>query len=232
MKRLLFFFLFLLILSPLTAQVDHQIWDQLLRTHVSPAGMVAYAGFQKDQARLNAYLEALSQHPPQASWSQADRLAYWINAYNAFTVRLILDHYPLKSIRDLEKPWDQTFIKLGGQSYSLNDIEHGILRQRFEEPRIHFAVNCASVSCPPLLNRAYTPSQLDTQLSQQARRFVNDPAYNRLDQQKLSAIFDWYGEDFTQSGSLIAYLNRYAQKPLPAGAKLEFLPYNWNLNGQ
>jgi hypothetical protein len=232
MKRLLFIAGCLLALGSLHAQVDHRIWDQLLQAHVSPAGMVDYTGFHKDQARLQAYLETLSQHPPQTNWASSDRLAYWINAYNAFTVQLILDHYPLKSIRDLEKPWDQSFIELGGKTYSLNDIEHGILRKRFEEPRIHFAVNCASVSCPLLLNRAYTPAQLEEQLERQARHFINDPAYNQLSQGKLSSLFDWYAEDFTQEGSLIAYLNRYAKAPLPPETEVSFLPYNWNLNKQ
>ena len=218
--------------SPLLSQPSHQAWDQLLQAHVNAAGQVDYVAFQQDSARLQAYLQQLSQQPPQAAWPRPARLTYWINAYNAFTIQLILEHYPLASIRELEQPWDQPFISLGGTSYSLNDIEHRILRRRFDEPRIHFAVNCASVSCPPLLNRAYRPGKLEQQLEQQARRFINDPAYNRLAQRKISAIFDWYGEDFTRKGSLISYLNRYTSKPLPEGSQFEFLAYDWNLNGQ
>ena len=230
--------LILTLMGSLTARpagpgISHDTWDALLQAHVSATGAVDYRGFQADRERLDGYLTHLAAHPPQASWSAAARMAYWINAYNAFTVQLILDHYPLKSIRDLDEPWDRKFIQLGGKAYSLNDIEHQILRKEFSDARIHFAVNCASASCPPLLNRAFTAEKLETQLNAQARRFINGTAYNHLGKRPLglSEIFNWYGSDFTREAeTLIAYLNRYAPEPIPAGTEIRFLPYDWRLN--
>ncbi|MEO1449971.1 MAG: DUF547 domain-containing protein, partial [Bacteroidota bacterium] len=122
--------------SPLPA--SHALWNQLLQTHVSAAGKVNYKGFQADRVKLDRYLNILATQPPTDDWSRADKMSFWINAYNAFTVKLILDNYPLKSIRDIEKPWDTSFITIGGKSYTLNDIEHKILRPQFKDPRIHF----------------------------------------------------------------------------------------------
>jgi hypothetical protein len=144
--------------------VQHQQWDSLLQKHVTAEGWVDYDGFIKDSLDLRSYLNLLSEnHPDPGTWTNEERMAYWINAYNAFTVDLILRHYPLESIKDIRPGipfvntvWDIKFINIQGQTYDLNNIEHGILRPKFDEPRIHFAVNCASVSCPKLMNRAYT----------------------------------------------------------------------------
>jgi hypothetical protein len=214
------------------APPSHKQWDQLLRKHVSATGAVNYKGFKQDQALLQVYLDSLAAQAPQPGWTQNARLAYWINAYNAFTVKLILDHYPLKSIRDLGKPWDLKFITLGGQPYSLNDIEHTILRKQFSEPRIHFAVNCASKSCPPLLNQAYTAERIQTQLARQASAFINDRRFNQTSagSASLSKIFEWYQADFVKNGTLIDYLNRYATIKLTAGATLTYMEYDWSLN--
>lgn len=213
--------------------LSHAIWQDLLQAHVTPTGAVDYRGLKAAEARLDAYLTHLAAHLPQSSWADGERMAYWINAYNAFTVKLILDHYPLKSIRDLDQPWDRKFIQLGDQAYSLNDIEHEILRKEFQDARIHFAVNCASASCPPLRNEAFVAERLDAQLDAQARAFINNPTYNALAKRPLglSEIFNWYGGDFTRNGgTLIAYLNQYAATPIEAGAAVRFLPYDWSLN--
>ena len=157
---------------------SHELWDDLLRKYVSPAGKVDYAGIKAEQARLQQYLDLLQADPPRKDWIHNDKMSYWINAYNAFTVKLIVDNYPLASIRDLHSgnPWDVQWITLGGQTYSLDQIENEQLRARFADARIHFAVNCAAASCPPLLNRAFDGKQLDQQLDGQARKFNNDPA--------------------------------------------------------
>jgi hypothetical protein len=219
--------------SPSTA-FDHAIWHELLQTYVNASGGVDYAGLRAEKSRLETYLQKLQARPPADDWSRDEKLAYWINAYNAFTVKLILDNYPLKSIRDLNEPWDRKFIRIGGKAYSLNDIEHNIIRKEFDEPRIHFAVNCAAKSCPPLLNAAYTAAALDRQLEQQTRAFINNPQFNRLSpgQASLSAIFDWYKEDFTKGNTLIAYLNRYAKTRLQSDAGISYLEYDWGLNVQ
>jgi hypothetical protein len=207
---------------------SHLSWDRLLRKYVTSEGKVNYPGIKAEKAQLDAYLQSLSEHPPRHDWSQAKRLAYWINAYNAFTVQLIVEHYPLSSITELEKPWDQPFIQLGDQSYTLNQLENEIIRPNFQEPRIHFALNCAALSCPPLLNEAYTAEELEQQLAQQTRAFINSSA-NQIqpNQVKISKIFDWYGEDFDD---LIPFLNRYSQQKVNSDAKIIFLNYDWALN--
>jgi hypothetical protein len=211
--------------------VSHQIWDALLRQYVSAGGTVDYRSLKEDRAKLEQYLDHLAANPVQSNWSRNEKMAYWINAYNAFTVKLIIDNYPLSSIRDLHggNPWDVKWVELGNKTYTLNQIEHDILRPQFKDPRIHFAVNCAAASCPPLLNRAFTSGQLDQQLDRQATSFINNSNYNKLrrDQVRISKIFEWYRQDF---GNLTGYLNKYADIDIRPDAKIEFLEYNWNLN--
>lgn len=213
--------------------VSHQVWDVLLQEYVSEKGRVDYRGLQKNEARLDTYLDMLARNTPNKSWGRSEKMAYWINAYNAFTVKLILDNYPLKSIRDLDdgEVWDRKWIDLGDQTYSLNQIEHEILRKRYPDSRIHFAVNCAAASCPPLLNRAYTAEQLEAQLDAQTRAFITSKTYNTLRQQNVivSKIFDWYSEDF---GSLIPFLNNYTEVPINDKADIQFREYDWALNEQ
>ncbi|MCG8326848.1 MAG: DUF547 domain-containing protein [Chitinophagales bacterium] len=223
--------------------VTHEIWDSLLQEHVNEQGWVDYSGFVQDSNRLNQYLDILNEsHPNEKHWSREERLAYWINAYNAYTVKLIVDHYPTKSIRDIKNGipfvnsvWDIKFIEIEGQKYDLNNIEHGIIRSRFDEPRIHFAVNCASISCPNLANYAYTPEKLDAQLTQAAKAFITDESKNKLSKDKvqLSKIFSWYRGDFKEDGkNIIDYINQYAPIEIEKRAKIEYLDYNWGVNGQ
>ncbi|WP_154855224.1 DUF547 domain-containing protein [Cyclobacterium xiamenense] len=220
----------------------HASWDALLRQYVNEKGIVDYPGFISDRVKLEDYLQLLAQNPPdRKTWSQQEQLAYWINAYNAFTIKLIIDHYPVKSIRDigpsLEIPlvntvWHLKFFEIGGKPASLDEIEHKILRKEFAEPRIHFAINCASVSCPKLLNRAFTAENLEAQLEEAARDFINDPGRNKLDVQRseISPIFSWFKEDFTRRGSLVDFLNRYARIGLKSTTKITFSAYDWRLN--
>lgn len=209
----------------------HDAWNALLAKYVSKTGNVNYRKFDRDQAALDAYLRQLSDNPPAETWTRAEKMAYWINVYNAFTIDLILDNYPLNSIRSLDqgKPWDVRRIRLGSQTYSLNQIENEILRPAFKDPRIHFAINCAARSCPPLLNQAYTAAQLDSLLTQRTRQFVNNPKYNNLSpgHASLSKIFEWYAADF---GEIKAFLNTYADIRLEPAASISFLEYNWDLN--
>ncbi len=213
------------------ATLSHQLWDQLLQQFVRATGRVDYQGLKSAEAKLDKYLAQLAAHVPTSEWGRAATMAYWINAYNAFTVKLILDHYPVKSIRDIHRgnPWDVKWIELGGKKYSLNQIEHDILRKRFQDARIHFAVNCAARSCPPLYNRAFTAENLESVLEQRAAAFINDPKYNRIraDRAELSKIFEWYRQDF---GDLVAYINRYSKVKLQPGARITFLEYDWQLN--
>jgi hypothetical protein len=210
---------------------SHEAWDKLLQQHVSASGKVNYAGLKNDKAKLEAYLETLKNAPPQGTWSKADKMAYWINAYNAFTIKLIVDNFPTTSITKLHagKPWDVQWIKLGDKTYSLNNIENDILRPQYKDARIHFAVNCAAKSCPPLLNRAWTATNLESNFEKQAKAFINNSQFNKISPKEVqvSKIFEWYASDF---GNLIGYLNKYSDTKINANAKVKYLEYDWALN--
>lgn len=220
--------------------VQHGEWDALVKKHVSKNGMVDYQGFLKDKKQLQVYLDKLSANRPTSKWSKNEKMAFWINAYNAFTVKLILDNYPIKSIKDIKRGipfvnsvWDIAFIPMGKEKIDLNYIEHTILRKEFKDPRIHAAINCASFSCPLLRNEAYYASRLDEQLNDAMRKFVNDPQRNQLDKSniKISKIFSWFAGDFKLNGSsVVDYLNKYAKKRVQPNAKIDFLEYQWELN--
>ncbi len=212
---------------------NHATLDGLLKAHVSASGVVDYAGLKSKESKLDEYLTKLETNPPGTTWNRNQKLAYWINAYNAYTIKLILKNYPVKSITDLHggKPWDVKWIKIDGKNLSLNNIENDIIRPKFNEPRIHFAVNCAAKSCPPLLNAAYKDKSLDSQLESQTKKFVNNSAYNTLGKNEItvSKIFDWYGKDF---GSVASFVMRYADSTVKPNAKVSFMEYDWALNGK
>jgi hypothetical protein len=220
--------------------ITHDQWDALLQKHVDEAGWVNYNGFIKDSIALDKYLDLLSAHHPNKSWSRNQRMAYWINAYNAFTVDLIAKHYPVESIKDIKKGipfvntvWDIKFIEIEDRTYDLNNIEHGILRPKFSDPRIHFAVNCASVSCPKLSNRAYEAERLNEQLDSAAVSFLHDTSRNNLHTRpiKLSKIFSWFSGDFKkEEKNIIKYVNRYVADKIPENAEVDHLDYDWRLN--
>lgn len=230
---------------------EHTGWTAVLGRYVR-GGFVDYAGLRKrGAADLRAYLSSLGSvcGDHYDTWTRAQKLAFWINAYNAYTVKLIVDHYPLKSIRSIGilpgAAFRDDFIalpKLGRAKLSLNDIEHGILRAELREPRIHFAIVCASKGCPALRSEAYRASALEAQLDDAARGFVGDPRKNRYDAAsrtlRLSAIFDWFHEDFERAaGSVPALVARYANANIAAairagGVRVEFLDYDWSLNGR
>ena len=232
---------------------DHKPWDALLKKHVvamqgGKASQVRYADFAKDRPALKAYLDSLSKVTEAQfnAWPKAERMAFLINAYNAFTVEKILTRYPgLKSIKDFGtvfgNPWkDKFFMLLGRESY-LDQVEHEMLRKpgAYNELRVHYAVNCASIGCPMLREEAYAADRLDAQLEEQAVRFLSDRSRNRFEGGKVevSKIFDWFKEDF---GSREQYFARYAklladapeaQKAVMEGrAPLSFLDYDWTLN--
>lgn len=222
---------------------SHKIWNDLLKKHVDNKGFVDYKGMIKDKATLDKYLDLLSNNAPAKSWSDDEKMAYWINAYNAFTVKLIVKHYPVKSIKDIgssiqipfvNTPWQYKFFTIGGEEMKLDQIEHKILRKDFDDPRIHFALVCASYSCPRLRNEAYTPEKLDKQLDDQAKYFLANKTKNSItpDKLQLSKYFTWYKGDFTKKMSLIDYLNQYAPVKINKGASISYKDYNWSLNEQ
>jgi hypothetical protein len=253
------------------AQFDHThgAWTALLRAHVvvidgGRASQVRYAGFARDRAALEAYLRTLSGVGERefGTWPKAEQIAFLINAYNAFTVQKILTRYPdIRSIWDFGKvfgnPFKDRFFMLLGRAASLDDVEHGRLRAKgvYDEPRVHFAVNCASIGCPMLREEAYLAARLEAQLEEQARRFLSDRSRNRFNAQsgalEVSRIFDWFKEDWTSGyrgfdgrtppiESRERYFARYAtlladapqdQKLIAdARARIAFLDYDWTLN--
>ena len=208
---------------------DHQLFDQLLAVHVTRDGRVDYAGLQRDSQKLDAYLNILKKGIPENAHKH-EKLAFWINAYNAFTLKMIIDHYPLKNIRFLYKgqPWEYVWISIKGEMHSLDDIEHRIIRKEFKEPRIHFAVNCASASCPPLQNRAYTAKNLNKMLEKATKEFINgDENTVQNNSLQLSSIFKWYAKDF---GNVIAFVNRYSSVKVNKNAQINYREYDWSLN--
>lgn len=216
-----------------SSQVDNSTaYAELLSKYVSSTGKVNYAGIKKNEAKLNQAIEYFKENTPQSNWSNSKKLAYWINAYNLFTIKLVIDNFPVSSIKNIAngKPWDKKFIQLDGKTMSLNDIENGIIRKQFNEPRIHFAVNCASVSCPKLANEEYTSTNLNTLLDKQAKRYINDHNENSLTGKtiQISSIFDWYQGDFVDG--VIPFLNKFSNSKIRSDVKITYKEYNWSLN--
>ena len=242
------------------AGFDHQVWDGLLQEHVrlideGRASQVDYQSMKADRDTLRNYLDALREVRQEQfyQWPQNDQLAFLINAYNAWMVELILSEYPdITSIKELgtlfQSPWKKKFIPLLGKTLSLDDIEHGLIRQpgQYDDPRIHFAVNCASVGCPALGSRAYGGATLDDQLDRATRLFLADTTRNRMEdgRLKVSSIFKWYRGDFEKgwrsTSTLGEFLALYADSlglipsqvaALVAGrVTVDFLDYDWRLN--
>lgn len=222
------------------AVVDHGIYGALLKSYVVD-GKVNYEGFKQDEANLDLYLAQLEKVKPE-HLSRGEQMAFYINAYNAWTIKLILENYPgVKSIKDLgslfKSPWKKKFVKIDSKTITLDNIEHDILRPNYKDPRIHFAVNCASISCPPLLDEPFTGSALERQLEDAAISFINDPQSNFVKGDKLyvSRIFKWFGEDF--NNDILGYVRSYSRGDLAkrikdAGNKLKvkYLDYDWSLN--
>ncbi|MEM7506455.1 MAG: DUF547 domain-containing protein [Pseudomonadota bacterium] len=231
-----------------TQTVDHSAWDSFLAQYLSEGAdginRVAYGKVTAaDVAAVDAYIATLQAVDPVAL-NRAEQLAYWINLYNAQTVALILANRPVESIRDLGEglfavgPWDKKLVTVKGRELSLNDIEHGIVRPVFNEPRIHYALNCAALSCPDLGKKAYRGATLDKTLAEAERSYVNDPRGVRLvnGQLVLSSIYNWFREDFgANEAAVIQRLSKYAtgdaKAALDGRSKVDDYAYDWSLNG-
>lgn len=214
--------------------LDHSQWDILLKKYVSNDGLVNYVGFKNERETLNGYLNMLSSQQPDINWSVQELLAYYINVYNAFTVDLILENYPVNSIKDISGPWTRGIVPIGKNRLSLAGIENGVLR-KMNEPRIHFAINCASISCPNLLNEAYTAAKINEQLNKAGQGFINSSKNDiNTDNPRLSLIFDWYRKDFMVDGeqNVITYINQFSRTKISSDATIDYKEYNWNLNEQ
>ena len=221
--------------------VDHGIYAELLAKYVRD-GWVSYAGFKAEEARLDQYLKVLEQVDPEGL-PRDEQFAFYINAYNAWTIKLILTGYPgVKSIKDLgsflQSPWKKEFVRIHGKTLSLDDIEHSILRPRFKDPRVHFAIVCASKGCPPLISEPYRGAALDAQLTRVTSDFLNRPENSRLegDTLRVSSIFKWFAEDFNKD--VVGFYLRFAQGELKQKLEarrdridVKYLDYDWSLNG-
>ncbi len=236
MKKYIFTLFAFFLLINLQAQTE--IFDQLLKKHVDKKGLVNYDAFKKDTDKLNQYISYLEKTTPNNSWSANKEKAFWMNAYNAYTIKIILKNYPLKSILKIKEKgkdaWNIPFAVVGGKTYTLNTIEHEILRKKFNDPRIHVGINCASGSCPQLGNVAFTEKNVEKKLAHFMKLFINDASRNKISKNKvqLSKIFDWFKGDFTTNGSLIDFLNKYSTTKINKKAKISFLKYDWTLNKQ
>jgi len=221
----------------------HRNFTDILQNYVLN-GLVDYKALKQDK-KFEAYLNQLADTDP-SRLSEKEELTFWINAYNAFTLKIILENFPLQSINDIKfgekSVWDSDFILINNKKYSLNDIEHKILRVKFNEPRIHFAIVCASISCPVLRNQAYEAEKLDNQLQEQAVKFLRDNRRNSFDtinkKADISKLFEWFGEDFGKSDTEVLI---YISKFLPDNVRnniiqntkvwsVSYKKYDWNLN--
>ncbi|WP_019506397.1 DUF547 domain-containing protein [Pleurocapsa sp. PCC 7319] len=236
---------------------DYHDYAEVLQSYVDERGLVNYEGLKADRQQLDRFNKSLGKVTPEQynSWNEPDKIAFLINAYNAFTLQSIIDQDPLKdSIRDIPGVWKKRTFTLAGEQKTLDNIEHDILRKDFNEPRLHVALVCAAKSCPPLRNEPYLPEQLDAQLEDQTAQFVASPHGFRLEQQAqkvyLSSIFKWYGKDFEETygiddqfdgnakqravlNYLSTQLNPEARQYLENGDyQVEYLDYDWSLNKQ
>jgi len=222
--------------------VDNTLFAQVLARHVHN-GIVDYSGLKADPSKLDAYLAQLAA-ADLPSLPERERFAAYINLYNAATIKLILDHFPVTSIRDIGglfgSPWKLPVVRTRAGTITLDALEHDILRKQFKDARLHAAINCASKGCPPLSSEPYEAARLDEQLDRASRAFVHTPERARLtgDTLFVSAIFDWFEADFGGADGVIAFVARHADPALRDALaahggriKLKYLPYDWSLNG-
>ena len=237
---------------------DHSWLDRVLSTYVDDQGLVDYSGLKERSDDLDAYVKLLEGTSPKSHPGRfpthADKLAYWINAYNAFVLKGVVDAYPVRSVKDIKMLsgfFNRTHFTAGGQSYTLNGIEHDILREEFDEPRIHAAINCASLGCPRMEQAAYGPQEVEERLGEAMRLFIRESRNVRIDRRRkvvvLSKIFDWFENDFTewyrkQHNAKQAAITDYLRLYLPEADRdflgehsnigIEYNDYDWTLNDQ
>lgn len=220
---------------------DQSLYADLLKKNVSN-GRVNYAGFKSAEAELDRYL-AILEKTDSTKLSRDEQFAFYTNAYNAWTIKLILSGYPqIKSIKDLggflQSPWKKKLVRIDSDILTLDDVEHNILRPRFKDPRVHFAINCAAKSCPPLRSEPYRGAVLDRQLNDSTSSFLNNPSNYELSGNDfyVSRIFKWFSEDFSEG--ILGFYLKFAQGDLKSyleankhKIKIKFMPYDWSLNG-
>ncbi len=213
-------------------KVDYSLWNSLLSMYVKPNGLVDYRNLKQQETKLDEFLTILSKTKITNDWTTNDKIAYWINVYNAYTFKLIVKNYPLSSIKDIDSPWKTDFFRIDGQLMSLGHVEHKILR-KFDDPRIHFAINCASYSCPRVIQIPYKGKNLDRLLTRQTAEYINDQKNNEITNYsyKLSKLFSWFGGDFKKdSQTITGFINKYSDIKIRNQKSRGFIPYDWRLN--
>lgn len=242
--RTIFFLSLNLILNVSAFSFDHEyaVWTKVLEKNTKKIDgqvLVDYKQLKKTPEKLNQFLNNLESLPKKKfyKFSKKEQLAFWINAYNAYTIKIVIENYPIKSIKDIgsifSSTWSKRFISLFGEKMSLDGIEHKTIREQFEEPRIHFALNCASIGCPSLYQKAFIPSKLESQLVEVTNSFMKNKRknYRRANVYYISKIFDWYGEDFDKyTMGVQNFINKYLDQVKTKNVKIKYLDYDWNLN--
>lgn len=225
-----------LLFISIQTQAQTDVFNALLKTYVDNKGNVDYKGLRKNRALLDIYLKHLNNTIPGKKWSSNKAKAFWMNAYNAYTIKLILDSYPLKKITAIKRQgknaWKLPIAKVGKKEYTLDYIEHKILRRWHDDARVHVGLNAASKSGPCFPPYAFTEKNIDEKLQILMKKFINDSTKNKIsiDKVEVSKIFEWYQEDFTSKNNLVDYINRFSKIKANDNAEVVYLNYNWDLN--
>jgi len=211
----------------------HQSWNEVLQKHVDKQGIVDYNGI-KNNTSFHRYTGMLKKVKGADGYAEKDAMAYWINVYNTFVIKLIIDNNETASIKNIPNAFEEKFISLPSGRYSLNDIENNILRNTYKDARIHFVLVCGAVSCPPLHDEAITDQNLDKKLDQLTKAFITNPKFNQITENhlKISELFKWYETDFGAAGGVRAFVKKHSGINVSKTATIEYLPYNWDLNSK
>ncbi len=231
MKKILSLCLLISSLS-FAQEFNYTSYTSFLKKYVSNAGNVNYGSIKSNKAEMNAVVKDFQENLPKTNWSKDEKMAYFINLYNINTIKKVIDNYPTTSIKNIKNAWKDEFIIYGKQRLSLEQVEDKVLR-KMNDPRIHFAINCASYSCPKLENEPFLPKSLNSQLDKATRDFINDDSKNTINANEVnvSQIFNWFASDFTDKNTtVIDYLNTYSKTKIDATANLKFMEYKWDLN--
>jgi hypothetical protein len=225
----------LTITTALSPRADHSIWNNLLKENVTSTGKVNYKNLKINKNSVSKYLQELRNHTPGTDWTKEETMAYYINMYNAYTIQFIITKYPVNSPKDVKYSgkdiWELRLVRMGNKTMSLSDVE--TILKGYGDGRIHFAINCGAISCPRLMNKAWQAKTLNADLTTMTTIFINDLSTNIIKDKKIkiSKLFEWYSLDFkTSKTTLIDFINTYSKIQINPKAKIEYLPYNWNLN--
>ncbi len=231
MKKIILILLLLGVVNSFGQKVNYFYYNNFLLKYVTDNGVVDYDKIYKNKADLQEIVNKFDKIKPNIYWSNKENLAFWINVYNLYSIKLVIDNYPVKSIKEINNAWKKDFIVFNGSPVSLDYIDEKILRP-LGDPRYHFAINCTSYSCPAFLNEAYDYEKIDSQLENAAVIFINDVTKNEITQRSanISKVFDWYKSDFTTKGSLIEFLNKFSKTAIKNDALITFGEYNWKLS--